>query len=279
MESNSQQSSQEKACQFFIHLIDEEEKLLNSYEKGECNYEVFEAAVTERISSILMKVCEIEQNNKILGEIQRKNLFLNLTSKGNWLIIVLLNNALAIQPIISDLFDGPGYCDFQLSDIDSSLYTEPEKIWSMWPYLGSVKMVECDKSENNSGVKIEHRFWPPHDFYNPFITANDYKTFYENEDSLISCIQQFKAQIPSFLRAQWTEDFEDDILEIESSIMPIETFNTCIGYPSYEGYSIIDSLFTDVNNALLSELDDDIYTIFGYFYGIHLRRDLEPIFE
>ena len=109
------------------------------------------------------------------------------------------------------------------------------------------------------------------EYNNNFITQKDYDEFKVNDDDLERCIASFKREVPAFLRARWDKEYEDDIKKIETSNTPLQTFNDCINFPSFGADSILDGLFTCVDDEELDLLSFDSYAIFGYFYGIHLH--------
>lgn len=104
----------------------------------------------------------------------------------------------------------------------------------------------------------------------PFITQQDYDEFKKHDDDLERCLAAFKREVPTFLRARWRNDLEEDIKKIETSDTPLETFNEIIEFPSWTSDALLDDLFTATNEEELDLLSFDSYAIFGYFYGIHL---------
>lgn len=104
----------------------------------------------------------------------------------------------------------------------------------------------------------------------PFITQQDYDEFKKHDDDLERCIAAFKREVPTFLRARWRDDLEEDIKRIENSNTPLETFNEIIEFPSWTSDALLDDLFTATDEEELDLLSFDSYAIFGYFYGIHL---------
>ena len=109
------------------------------------------------------------------------------------------------------------------------------------------------------------------EYHNNFITQKDYDEFKVNDDDLDKCIDAFKREVPAFLRARWSEKYEDDIKKIEASDTPLQTFNDCINFPSFGAEAILDDLFTCVEDEELDLLSFGSISIFGYFYGIHLH--------
>ena len=104
----------------------------------------------------------------------------------------------------------------------------------------------------------------------PFITQQDYDEFKKHDDDLERCLAAFKREVPTFLRARWRNDLEEDIKKIETSDTPLETFNEIIEFPSWTSDALLDDLFTATDEEELDLLSFDSYAIFGYFYGIHL---------
>ena len=265
MTSHDRQGNKKKAFQFFINLISyEEEKLLYT------SYKEFEKIVIDRVFGVMT---DVRKMNKTLlpGELKKENFALRIFKDDKWLMVVNIDSTeeTGMGLIFRELIDGPGYFDLSLSEIKAEYYNEEEDIWKIWRYSGSVG---CHESE-----EVIYQFWPPLDDYEPFIRYEDYKTFDENKDNLNDCLESFKEHFPEFLRSRWNDNYQDDISKIEGSEVPIDTFNALIGYPGNMGFSIIDDLFTGpcCDTGELNNLDENIYTLFGYFYGIHLRHEEE----
>ena len=215
-------------------------------------YTEFSTLVSSRVIPILVSSMglDIENNNK-------PQIYVRDVKNATSLVVIILNCPPEILLALPE-FSGKRCAQFSNGDANANANTNG--VWYMWIQNG-----------NNKNDDIIHKD------YSPFITYDDYKTFYENDDDLNRCIRAFKDDFPSFLREGWELLTKEEIQEIEESNTPIETFNKIIHFPSREGEDTLDGLFSyhrdcvDSYYDVLDLLTEDTLQILGYFYGIHFN--------
>jgi hypothetical protein len=209
-------------------------------------YTEFSTLVSSRVIPILVSFMglDIENNNK-------SQVYVRDVKNNTSLVVIILNCPPEILLALPE-FSGKRCALFSNGNGNGA--------WYLWIQNG-----------NNKNDDIIHNE------YSPFITYDDYKTFYENDDDLDRCITVFKKDFPSFLREGWEVLTNEEIQEIEVSNTPIETFNKIIQFPSREGEDTLDTLFSyhrdyvDSYYDVLDLLTKDTLQVLGYFYGIHFN--------
>ena len=259
---------QRTAVQFFFTLLPSEEELFYSYKINQLTYDEFYNVVKKRIALVLWTLGASEENEQFKGTLLEKDINIRrvtIEEVDRWLAIVRFRevydideDGLNTDSVFTKILHGNGYAELNLSSIPEEQWNESDgswadRTWTLWNYSEDISQ------------------WPPAIGYTPFIRPNDYKEFEKHEDDLGRCLEAFKRDLPTFLRKNWQEQYEPDIQKIENSHNPIETFNKCINFPSNMSEAIIDDLFSGVDDEALELLSDDTYSIFGYFYGIHLH--------
>lgn len=213
-------------------------------------YTEFSTLVSSRVIPILVSSMglDIENNKKTLVYVRDVK---NATS----LVVIVLNCPPEILLALPE-FSGKRWT--QLSDCHGN--GNGNGVWNLWIQNGNNKIDDIIHNE-----------------YSPFITYDDYKIFYENDDDLERCITVFKKDFPSFLREGWDVLTNKEIQEIEVSNTPIESFNKIINFPSRQGEDTLDTLFSYHRDCLdsyydvLNLLTEDTLQVLGYFYGIHFN--------
>lgn len=213
-------------------------------------YTEFSTLVSSRVIPILVSFMSLDiENNK------KTHVYVRDVKNATSLVVIVLN---CPPEIFLALPKFSGKRCAQCSVCDG--HVNENGIWYMWIQNG-----------NNKNDDIIHNE------YSPFITYDDYKIFYENDDDLDRCITAFKKDFPLFLREGWNVLTKKEIQEIEVSNTPIETFNKIINFPSRQGQDTLDTLFSYHRDCLdsyydvLNLLTEDTLQLLGYFYGIHFN--------
>lgn len=250
--------------QFFIKFTEEEWINFDQYMKGKiASQKEFYKSIKFRIYEILKERGWEDYENterQLHGKFENYEEDIVIrkldTDENEYDAIVILR----FEPVGEMREDGLFGEIFHQTKRNGKFYLNDEQTewWNMWIFIAEFKE---DKQME----------WPPCYEYTPFITYKDYQTFAENGDDLSRCLQSFKEEMPSLLKSFWSSEYQEEIEFIESSQNVVWAFNLAIRYPSWEGYSIIDDMFTFADHEQLKKLSEDIYTIFGYFYAIHLH--------
>lgn len=249
------------AIQFFITLLPDEKKLLieSKIEEFTTTYQDFTNSVRKRIAKILLGNYTSFKNHQISGSIKEENIMIHQVCDDSkeWIVVAFFDKVDDIDEtgqnqnsVFTQILHGKGYADFSLQPCYPITWHESKGHWQMWRYDNTI---------------------PPSKNYVPFITPTDYKEFETYDDDLMRCLVTFKRELPIFLRARWSNEYEHDIVKIENCQSYVDTFNKVINYPSTKGEEIIDNLFSTMDETTMNLLSNDSYAVFGYFYGIHLN--------
>ena len=217
---------------------------MSNYDISSEEYTEFSTLVSSRVIPILVSSMDLDIENNNNSQIYVRDV------KNNTSLVVIILNCPPETLLALPEFSGKR----------CALFSNGNGSWYLWIQNG-----------NNKNDDIIHNE------YSPFITYDDYKTFYENDDDLDRCITVFKKDFPSFLREGWEVLTNEEIQEIEVSNTPIETFNKIIRFPSREGEDTLDTLFSyhrdyvDSYYDVLDLLTTDTLQVLGYFYGIHFN--------
>ncbi len=258
--------------QFFMNFNEEEAELYKTYLSGErTDFETFENQIKKRVADTFVgrgweSVGGMDGQlygmfSHFMTDIEVR--FLDKDARDNdndALVILRFSKIDNVDPTGDETPEGIVTQIHHTSKRTAKFYLNDEKTewWHMWSYFPEY-------------TEDAEMIWPPPEDYQPFITYKDYETFAENDDDLEQCLSAFKKDMPGFLRMQWRNEFHNRIPAIEKSGDTLQAFNKSIDYPSWEGYTILEDLFTCVEDKVMDMLSDDTYTILGYFYKIHLH--------
>lgn len=102
-----------------------------------------------------------------------------------------------------------------------------------------------------------------------FITQDDIDLLKTHNVDLEKDYPIFLKEFAKYLKYKWSKEFHNDITHLEKG--DIDSFNDSLNHPSWTSYHILDDTFTGPCSKLDEIMSNKSKSLFGYFYGIHLR--------